>query len=211
MCNGSLRQVFNLLTDKDIGRSEQDLLQHPQVNEARRWFLSAGTGAVVALAATGLPFSARAAISLPIHERKIKLVNRQTGETLETIYFQDGAYLEEPMTQINRLMRDHHSGAVTKIDPNLLDLLVKVEALLDRKGEITVTSAYRTARTNRRLRSEGAAKQSMHVKGQAVDIRMPGIHLKALRDLATALRAGGVGYYPRSNFVHLDTGNIRYW
>lgn len=206
-----LRQLFGVEKSALLNAPRQALYQDGHFDAARRLVLRGGLGAACALAASGLPFPVRAAIELPINERRVSLANKQTGEKLNVTYFQDGIYQPDAMKQINHLLRDHHNGRETSIDPNLLDLLVKLEALLERKGEITVTSAYRTEGTNRALRSEGAAKKSMHVKGQAIDLRMPGVSLKDIRDLATALRAGGVGYYPRSRFVHLDTGNIRYW
>ncbi len=122
------------------------------------------------------------------------------------------AYIESSLKDINYFLRDYRSGEITNMDVNLLDLLHLITKLSG-KEEIIVISGYRSPTTNYYLHKtkKGVAKDSYHTLGRAIDIRIEGMSLEALRDLALTLRAGGVGYYPRSGFVHLDTGPFRYW
>jgi uncharacterized protein YcbK (DUF882 family) len=111
-------------------------------------------------------------------------------------------------------LRDHYSGEVGTIDPMLLEQLHRVRAAAGAGGPFEVISGYRCLATNDRLRTAGGggvARRSLHLEGRAVDVRLPGVALPALRDSALALRAGGVGFYPRERFVHLDTGRVRTW
>lgn len=167
---------------------------------------------IAASAASSIVFPTRAfAASRPI--RRLSLHNLQTNEYLETIYWEDGYYEPEALHDINRIMRDHHNGKVKSIDLNLLDLLHDLRRVLRTSKPISVISAYRTKATNDLLRREGfnAVKHSLHIKGKAVDIRVPGRKTSEVRRAAHDLRRGGVGYYPKSEFVHVDVGPVRYW
>jgi len=145
---------------------------------------------------------------------RLAFVNTHTGERLDVVYREGPEYITDALAEIDRVLRDHRSGDVHAIDRNLLDQLVRVQRLLD-VGErpFHVISGYRSPKTNAMLaaRSGGVATKSLHLQGRAVDVRMPGVELRALHRAALSMKAGGVGYYARSNFVHLDTGRIRRW
>lgn len=149
----------------------------------------------------------------PMRKRALSLYNLHTGELLRTTYWMDGAYLPAELDGINRILRDFRTGEITPIDPQLIDLLFTLQQHLGTRAAVHVISAYRSPATNAllRTRSEGVAKHSLHMDGRAIDIRIPGCELAQLHRAAMALRAGGVGYYPRSDFVHLDTGRVRAW
>ncbi|MFN3598210.1 MAG: DUF882 domain-containing protein [Aquificaceae bacterium] len=144
--------------------------------------------------------------------RYLNMYSLNTGERLKTLYWMDGNYIESSLKDINHFLRDYRSGEITNMDVNLLDLLYLITKLSG-KEEIIVISGYRSPTINYYLHKtkKGVAKDSYHTLGRAIDIRIEGMSLGALRDLALALRAGGVGYYPKSGFVHLDTGPFRYW
>src|SRR5690606_10964590 len=115
---------------------------------------------------------------------------------------------------LNRFLRDHYSGEVGRIDPQLFDLLHRVRGLLGANTPFEVISGYRSEATNDRLRSTrggGVATRSLHMDGRAIDVRLPGVPLADLRDAALSMKAGGVGYYPGGRFVHIDTGRVRRW
>jgi uncharacterized protein YcbK (DUF882 family) len=141
------------------------------------------------------------------------MYNAHTGESLHTVYWTNGRYLPSSLRETNYLLRDHHSDEVTDIDPELLDLLYHISTILETNEPIHVISAYRSPSTNTMLRllHRGVAEHSWHIHGKAVDIRVPGTNARVVRQVAIALGSGGVGYYPWSNFVHVDTGPVRYW
>ena len=151
--------------------------------------------------------------SNPIAERQLKFYNLHTGEKLSTTYWADDSYIDTELQSINFLLRDHRSGEIQPIDKNLLDLLYVLQHTVNKDGAYHIISGYRSLKTNARLRqqSNGVAKKSLHMLGKAIDVRLPGVELKHLRKAALSLKAGGVGYYPKSNFVHLDTGRPRFW
>ena len=128
-------------------------------------------------------------------------------------YFESGRYLDDALGEVNRLLRDHRSGAVYAMDTSLLDLLHAVQRRCERDGPFEVISGYRSPATNEMLRrnSSGVAKRSLHMQGRAIDVRISGLDTGKLRRAAMELSAGGVGYYPKSAFVHLDTGRVRAW
>jgi len=144
--------------------------------------------------------------------RSLNLYSVNTGESLKVAYWVDGEYIDSSLKEINWLLRDYRSGEVAPVDLKLLDLLFLITRLSNRE-RIEVISGYRSPSTNAYLHrtKRGVAKDSYHTRGRAVDIRLEGMSLSSLRDLAINLRAGGVGYYPRSGFVHLDTGPFRCW
>ena len=145
-------------------------------------------------------------------ERSLAFDNLHTGERLRTAYWADGAYLPEALRRIDWVLRDHRADATHPIAPALLDLLHALARTLDTRS-FSVISGYRSPRTNAMLasHSSGVAKRSLHTVGMAIDVRVPGIPLTTLRDAARRLGGGGVGFYPRSDFVHVDVGRVRYW
>ncbi len=145
--------------------------------------------------------------------RELSLLNVHTGERAAIVYCAGGNYLEEGLAQVSRLLRDHRRGEVHPIDTRLLDMLYLLTLQFPAQGGFHVVSAYRSPETNAELydRRPGVARRSYHMSGQAVDIRLPGVALQDLHRAALSLGTGGVGYYPRSDFIHLDSGPHRHW
>ena len=169
----------------------------------RRRLITAGCGL---LAAPGL------ALGIPSY-RRIKFQHAHTLERLDVVYFEAGEYLPEALTAVNSVLRDFRTDEECSIDLPLLDLLAELHAQVDHRGAFEIISAYRSSKTNKMLRrnTNGVAERSFHMLGKAVDVRLTSLATDKLRDAALASRAGGVGYYPRSNFVHIDTGPVRAW
>ena len=167
-------------------------------------------GAAVAAAAVGLVDPLPAVSFAP---RSVALYNIHTGEWLRTVYWADGHYIREAVRDINWILRDHHSDEIRPMDAGVLDLLGMLRDRLDTHDPFLVVCGYRSPTTNRKLylHHEGVAKYSYHIKGMAVDLRSELRDLSQIRDAALSLRCGGVGYDPRSDFVHVDCGPIRRW
>ncbi|OZA28159.1 MAG: Twin-arginine translocation pathway signal [Hydrogenophilales bacterium 17-64-11] len=172
---------------------------------SRRQFLRLG------MLAAALPLPAFA--SREAAERRLGFLNLHTGEKLDLPYWIEGDYVPESLAEINRVLRDHRTGAVAAIDIQLLDLLDRVKAALDTAQPFQVISGYRSPASNSLLatNSSGVARRSLHMEGKAIDIRIPGVPLAELRRAGLMLKGGGVGFYPGSNFVHLDVGRVRTW
>ncbi len=176
----------------------------------RRSFLRSAVQ--LAVGALALPGVARAA--LPPASRSLAFSHTHSGERISLVYAVGDHYVPAALAALNRFLRDHYSGAVGRIDPLLFDQLHRLQLELGRTDPFHVISGYRCAETNRRLRSArggGVARRSLHMDGKAIDLRLPGVPLAELRDAAVQLGLGGVGYYPRDQFVHLDTGRVRHW
>lgn len=179
---------------------------HDCPQPGRRRFLSAA-GALCA--SVGFAPMA-AALQSP---RTLAFAHTHTGEHLAVTYWRDGGYAPDALAAINRLLRDFRTNEVHPVAPELLDYLFQVQCALDRTESFEVISGFRSAATNDMLqrRTSGVATWSLHMEGRAIDVRMPGISTARLREAALRLRLGGVGYYPSSGFVHLDTGRVRQW
>ncbi|MEL6963287.1 MAG: DUF882 domain-containing protein [Pseudomonadota bacterium] len=176
----------------------------------RRRFLGLSMAGCVSLMAS----APTAALSYPsMAARKLRLYNVHTYESLTAVYWRDGTYIPEGLAQISYHLRDFRTGGIKPIDPMLLNTLHQLTSSIEYTGLINVISGYRTPATNAMLaaRSEKVAPNSFHMRGQAIDIRLPGMATTGVRDRALALSQGGVGYYPESDFIHLDTGPIRAW
>ena len=145
--------------------------------------------------------------------RSLSFFNTHTGERLKAIYWENGRYIGDSLAEINRVLRDHRANEVESINTELLDLLFVLQKKLEMREAFHVISGYRAPRTNAALRAggSGVAENSLHCVGKAIDIRTPGRELGVLHKAAMALKGGGVGYYPRSDFVHVDVGRLRYW
>jgi uncharacterized protein YcbK (DUF882 family) len=145
--------------------------------------------------------------------RALRLHNALTDENLKVEYWVKGEFVPDALKELNHFLRDPHNGKVTEIDPKLYHLIFDIAKKLDANGTINIMSGYRSPVTNDRLRrrNSAAAKGSFHVKGKAVDIRIPGHNTNSVRRVAMGLKQGGVGYYPRSKYVHIDTGPVRSW
>jgi uncharacterized protein YcbK (DUF882 family) len=175
----------------------------------RRSFLTSLAGAALTLAAPGVLASS----AISTRDRELSFYNIHTGERLSATFWSDGNYLDDGIEQISWLFRDHRAGDASPIDPKLLDLLHRLQSTVERRGEFHVISGYRSPATNDMLskRSSGVARKSYHMLGKAVDVRLPGFDTLELYKAARALRGGGAGYYAGSDFVHVDTGRVRYW
>lgn len=184
---------------------------------SRRQFLF-GLGAASMVAALGSPrahAAAGASEDTAAHDvsRTLSFVHTHTGERLTAHYFSAGLYQPRCLAQVNYLLRDFRTGDVHSIDPNLLDLLFTLQQRSGCEAPYAVISGYRSPATNEMLRrtTEGVASHSMHLQGRAIDIRLPHYPTGRLAELARGLSRGGVGFYPRSDFVHVDTGRVRFW
>jgi uncharacterized protein YcbK (DUF882 family) len=148
-----------------------------------------------------------------VGERNLSFYHTHTQKTLEVTYAVGGEYVDSALEEINDFLSDFRSGDVIVIDPKLLDLIYDVRASLGSNGTFEVISAYRSPATNKMLRDagRGVAKKSQHLLGKAIDVRLRNIDTSDLRDAALKIKRGGVGYYAKSDFVHMDTGRVRRW
>jgi uncharacterized protein YcbK (DUF882 family) len=171
-------------------------------------FLAAPTLSIPALAKTSQP-----ALQPATGERVLRLYNTHTGEKLKSVFWVEGEFIPDAMKDINKVLRDHRSNKIAQIDPELLLLLTQLNDKLDNNRELHIISGYRSPESNAKLHaaSGGVARRSLHMDAKAIDIRLPGKDLKMLHKAAMSLQGGGVGYYADSQFVHMDTGRVRYW
>ncbi|MFC0141766.1 DUF882 domain-containing protein [Erwinia mallotivora] len=178
-------------------------------NPQRRKILALG-GAALGL--TLLPAQAFASLSTS-RPRVLTLNNLNTGESLKTEFFNGKSYDKKELSRLNHFFRDYRANQTRNIDPHLFDQLYRLQALLDTRKPVQLISGYRSLATNNlmRERTRGVAKHSYHTLGQAMDFHIEGISLSNVRKAALSMKAGGVGYYPSSNFVHIDTGPVRHW
>ena len=175
----------------------------------RRGFIAA-VGLACAAMAT---LRARSAMADTGNVRSVSFVHTHTGEKLTAAYWQDGEYQPQVLQRVNHVLRDFRTNEVHAIDPALLDVLFELRTKVDSQRAFHVISAYRSPKTNAMLRqsSNGVAEHSMHMLGKAIDVRLESFPTERLAEVARALRRGGVGYYRASDFVHVDTGRVRYW
>ncbi len=146
-------------------------------------------------------------------KRSLSFYHTHTSQYLDITYARAGIYDPLALDQVNGYLRDFRTGETHRIDPGVLDILWGIQQKMGCSGTFEVISGYRSPKTNQILRgkSRGVAKHSLHMKGQAIDIRLAGQSTRAVRDCARALKRGGVGYYAKSDFVHVDTGRVRTW
>ena len=187
-------------------------------NPHRRRFLGRGLGAAqLAVAGVLLPAAGRALASAPdtqARARRLSVNHLHTQERTALVYAVGSEFVPTALSHLNHFLRDHYSGDVGVIDPELFHLLHRVRRELEIEQPFHVISGYRSPHTNETLRTTrggGVARRSLHMGGKAIDVRLPGVALADLRDAAIALKAGGVGFYPREDFVHIDTGRVRSW
>ncbi|MGF1660776.1 MAG: YcbK family protein [Rubrimonas sp.] len=185
---------------------------NPTATISRRGLL-AGLGAAFALAPAAHALAAPAVLTGAGDIRMIRLVNPRTGDKVSSVYWIEGAYVPEVMSEISHLMRDWRVDRVKAIDPGLIDIISAAHKRLDTSEPFTVYSGYRTPQTNAALRqnSRGVASNSYHIKGMAADLHLEGRSVRQISGAALSLKAGGVGKYSRSNFVHMDCGPVRDW
>ena len=180
---------------------------NPIDNKSRRGLLKAGFGGV--FTALMLPLERAGAM----HERRLAFYHTHTGKRLDVVYKRNGEFVPEALSVINTFLSDFRTGDVAEMDPHLLDLIYDLHQELGSDGTYEVISPYRSPATNDMLRqrSGGVAKNSQHLLGKAIDVRLGDVDLTKLRDTAIVMQRGGVGYYASSNFVHIDTGRVRRW
>lgn len=187
---------------------DQNRLSLSEPENSRRRFLKTGIGAGALLILPQVH-----ANTLTLKEKQLAFLNLHTGERIRTTYWAEGQYQPEALMAIKNLLRDHRTDETYEMDLNLLNMLQQLHVRMDAREEFHVISAYRSPKTNAMLssRSSGVATRSLHMQGKAIDIRLPGHALTDLRKAVLSLESGGVGYYPRSNFIHIDTGRVRQW
>ncbi len=145
--------------------------------------------------------------------RRIKMYSGRTGESIDTIYWVEGEYIPEVLKEINHFMRDWRTNEVKSMDARTVDIMAAAHSLMDVSEPYTLLSGYRCPKTNAMLRSRssGVARNSLHLKGQAADLRLKSRSVSQMARAAEACAAGGVGRYSRSDFVHMDCGPVRHW
>jgi uncharacterized protein YcbK (DUF882 family) len=159
------------------------------------------------------PATAPVAAKLASDVRQAFVHNLHTGDVLDAVYYENGAYVPDALHAAMKVLRDWRSGEEHFMDPRLFDLMHSLRQKLDVRGPFQIVSGYRSAKTNAMMHrhSHGVAEHSQHILGKAVDIGFQGVELAHLHRAALSLRAGGVGYYPSSGFVHVDVGPVRQW
>jgi uncharacterized protein YcbK (DUF882 family) len=174
----------------------------------RRSLMAGGLGLAGALTAAPL---AQALGTVPA--RRLAFENLHTGESLDIDYWENGVYLPGAMAEVNYVLRDFRTNEVHVMEPRLLDLLCALSIRLQSQPRFAVISGYRSPATNAMLHAHSSevASGSLHMQGMAIDIRMPELELTRVREAAMSLAIGGVGYYPASDFVHVDIGRVRHW
>ena len=177
---------------------------------SRRFFLKKTTQ--IALGLTVLSVPAISFAKIP-GKRSLSFYHTHTQQTLDITYASGKMYNPKALAKINSFLRDYQTGKTHPIDPKLLDLLWSIQGKMGSKGVYEVISGFRSPQTNRQLQqcSSGVAGHSLHMKGQAIDIRFTGAETDQIHQCALAMKCGGVGYYAQSDFVHLDTGTYRTW
>jgi uncharacterized protein YcbK (DUF882 family) len=173
--------------------------------------LAAGAAGVVSLPAQS--WAAGAPVRAP-SPKVLAVQNLHTGEKIEACYWENGKFVPDACAALNKVLRDHRTGEVHMIDPGLYDILTAVSGKLGKRPTFQIISGYRSPKSNAMLRKNGGggvATHSLHMDGKAMDVRLPGVALTDLHKAALSLKKGGVGFYPVSNFVHVDTGRVRQW
>ena len=169
---------------------------------------------LICLISVGLPATTmHLSDARALDAKQLSLYHTHTHERLDIVYFENGEYVASALEEINRFLGDFRTGDTTVMDPGLLDLIYDIRETLGSHGTYEVISAYRSPKTNEMLRATGGgvARNSQHLLGTAIDVRLEDIPIAVLRDTALAMQRGGVGFYKQSDFVHIDTGRVRRW
>ena len=172
-------------------------------------------GFLLLIAGISFPVSAAAETGIqPEPGYRLRLYHTHTNERIDVVYRRGDHYIPSAIARLNLFLRDHRTGTFFQLDQRVFDLLHDLTVAVGRPGtEIDIICGYRTPWSNEFLRrtTSGVASNSLHMLGEAIDIRIPGVPTSQLRDAALSLGRGGVGYYPESGFVHVDVGRIRHW
>ncbi len=186
----------------------------PSTQFNRRNFIIKSSASLLAATCPSLAFSSTAKhANIDISDKYLSFLHLHTNESLQCCYWKDSQYDVTALAKINHLLRDHRTSEIAPIDTNLLDTLYQLRSLTHSRAPFEIISGFRSAKTNEQLRknTSGVAKRSYHMQGKAIDIRLADVDLKKLRDTAISLQAGGVGYYRKSGFLHIDMGRPRNW
>ena len=194
-----------------------DVKIRPRVSKKIPQYLRVATPLVflLALSATlAAPRSTTPSSTPDNQDHRLFLYNTHTAERIDIVYRRGDQYVSSALSKLDYFLRDHRTGDIRHFDPRLYDILSDLTSSVGHPGaEIDIVCGYRTPTTNESLRAHttGVAKNSLHIQAEAIDLRMPGINTLELRQAALNLHRGGVGYYPHSDFIHVDTGRIRQW
>ncbi len=184
-------------------------MKKPECNISRRQFIQ-----TISFAAAGLTlYSPWSNLLAGVPDRTLSFFHTHTGERIKLTYYSDGMYHKDALTELSQYLRDFRTGETHPIDVQLFDALYAARKACDSSGTFEVISGYRSPKTNEMLRGNGngVAKRSLHMTGKAIDVRLTGVDTSQLRKAAVSLQHGGVGYYAKSDFVHIDTGRVRTW
>lgn len=188
-------------------------MQDTNINTRRSFLTRCATASLIGASST-IGISQRILASTTTSKTKtIRCFNIHTRETLTVEFYKNGDYDSVALHQLNTLLRDHRENKTTTMDVNLFEQLWELQQILGKNTEFRVISGYRTPKTNNNLRkkSNGVALKSYHMRGQAIDLNVNNASTSKLHKLARAMNAGGVGYYPKAGFIHVDTGPVRHW
>ncbi|WP_261817447.1 DUF882 domain-containing protein [Vibrio gallicus] len=161
-----------------------------------------------------MPSLANMSPKIQQQNRTLQFNNLHTGESLNTCYFNAGHFVNTELQRVNHICRDFRRNEIHPMDKRLLTQLSAIQQVLETDAEVQIISGYRSPKTNAMLRAHshgGVAKRSLHMQGRAIDFRIAGVDISDVHDAALSIKAGGVGYYPGSRFVHIDTGRVRFW
>jgi len=184
-------------------------MKTPGCDLSRRNFLQ-----TLSVATTGLAlYSPWRDVFAAAQDRSLSFFHTHTGEQIKLTYFSDGLYHEDALVELNRYLRDFRTNEIHPIDANLFDILYAVKNACNSNGTFEVISGYRSPQTNQYLheKGRGVATRSLHMDGKAIDVRLTDVQTSYLKKAAASLKRGGVGFYAKSDFVHIDTGRVRYW
>jgi uncharacterized protein YcbK (DUF882 family) len=182
------------------------------MKQSRRHLLKLSGG--LAVCAIASPAVAKLVSPIGLVQRDIEMNHLHTSEQIGLVFAVDYQYVDPALNKLNYFLRDHYSNDVGVMDPALYDFMYQIRRDLSARRSYEIISGYRSPKTNEHLRTSrggGVARRSLHMDGKAIDLRLPGVPLAELRDAAIAQEMGGVGYYSRDGFVHIDTGRVRTW
>jgi len=198
------------MADEQFLQNEAMIAESVAISSRRKFLNQLAYGSLLTL---GMPALTKAAIKHLPSRKSLAFQNTHTGDKLKLTYFEQGRYVKDALKEISYLFRDIRTGDLHTIDTALLDQLFDLKTLLGVRKPFHIVSGYRSPATNAKLckKSHAVARNSFHMQGRAIDIRIEGVETKVIRNAALAMGHGGVGYYPKADFIHLDTGEFRAW
>lgn len=211
MTYNGLKQTLRLAVCSISDRGSLGGTGNTLTDPGRRLILGAAAASLVGALPSGV--HAFGVLSGKGDFRRIRMYSGRSGESLDVVYWIDGTYIPEALKEVSRMMRDLRTGSVKQIDPAVVDIMAAAHRMMDVSEPYTLLSGYRTPQTNASIRARGggAARNSLHIKGQAADLRLRSRTISQMASAAKSCKSGGVGTYSRSNFVHMDCGDVRTW